>query len=72
MCFVPRILSHISNATGFDQGEYFQDPDEVTAYFKVEVMERLYPGWSIKTGLTQVNLDEMAGAVIRRKWYCVF
>jgi DNA polymerase I-like protein with 3'-5' exonuclease and polymerase domains len=26
-------------------------------------MERLYQGWSKKTGLTQANLDEMAGTV---------
>ena len=58
--------------TGFDLGEYFQDPEQVRAYFKIEVMERLYAGWSEKTGLKQADLDEMAGAVIHHKWHCVF
>jgi hypothetical protein len=72
MCCVARTLTHISDLTGFDRAEYFEDPGQVRAYFKVEVMERLYPGWSKKTGLTQPDLDEMAGAVILHKWHCVF
>jgi hypothetical protein len=71
MCLV-RTLTYISDITGFDRGDYFDDPAQVRAYFKIEVMERLYPGWSKKTGLTQADLDEMAGAVILHKWHCVF
>jgi hypothetical protein len=44
----------------------------VRAFFQVEVLERLYPGWSRKTGLTQADLDEMAGAVIHHRWHCLF
>ncbi len=72
MCCVARTLTYISDTTGFDRGEYFEYPDQVRAYFKVEVMERLYPGWSKKTGLTQADLNEMASAVIHHKWHCVF
>jgi hypothetical protein len=71
MCLA-RTLTHISDVSGFDRGEYFQGPDQVRPYFKVEVMERIYPGWSKKTGLTQADLDEMAGAVIHHKWHGVF
>jgi hypothetical protein len=72
MCCVAGTLTYIADTTGFDGGEYFEDPGQVRAYFQVEVMERLYPGWSKKTGLTQADLDEMAGAVIHHKWHCVF
>jgi|WetSurMetagenome_2_1015567.scaffolds.fasta_scaffold162435_3 hypothetical protein len=72
VCCVVGTLTHISDLTGFDRGEYFQDPDQVRAYFKVEVMERLDPGWLNKTGLAQADLDEMAGAVIHHKWHCSF
>jgi hypothetical protein len=72
MCCVARTLTYISDATGFDRGEYFEGVDQVRAYFKVEVMERIYPGWSKKTGLKQADLDEMAGAVIHHKWHCDF
>ena len=71
MCCVVRTLTYISDITGFDRGAYFQNPEEVRAYFQVEVMERLYPGWSKKTGLKQADLDEMAGAVIHHQWHCV-
>ena len=71
MC-VARTLTYISDVTGFDRGEYFADQDKVRAYFKVEIMENIYPGWSKKTGLTQADLDEMAGAVIHHKWHCLF
>ena len=64
MCCVARTLTHISDVTAFDRGEYFAGPDQVRVYFTVAVMERLYPGWSRKTGLTQADLDEMAGAVL--------
>ena len=72
MCCVTRTLTYISDITGFDRGEYFKDPGQVRAYFKVEVMERLYPGWSAKNALNQADLDEMATAVIHHKWHCVF
>ena len=72
MCCVARTLTAISDVTGFDGGEYFGDPGQVRAYFNVAVMERLFPGWSKKTGLTQADLDEMAGAVIHHKWHCLF
>lgn len=72
MCCVARTLTHISDITGFDRGAYFAGPDQVRAFFKVEVMERLSPGWSQKTGLAQADLDEMAGAVIHHRWHCVF
>jgi hypothetical protein len=72
MCCVARTLTSISDLTGFDAGDYFGDPGEVKAYFTLEVMERLFPGWSTKTGLTQADLDEMAGAVIHHKWHCLF
>jgi hypothetical protein len=72
MCCVARTLTYISDVTGFDRGEYFGDPEQVRAYFKVEPMERISPGWSKKTGLTQADLDEMAGVVIHHKWHCVF
>ena len=72
MCCVARTLTYISDITGFDRGDYFEDHEQVRAFFKVEVMERLYPGWSQKTGLTQADLDEMVGAVVHHKWYCVF
>jgi hypothetical protein len=72
MCCVAGTLTYISDITGFDRGPYFEDPDQVKAFFKVEVMERLEPGWSKKTGLKQTDLDEMAGAVLHHKWHCVF
>jgi hypothetical protein len=72
MCCVARTLTYISDITDFDRGEYFKGADQVRAYFKVEAMERIYPGWSKKTGLTQADLDEMAGAVIHHKWHCLF
>jgi hypothetical protein len=72
MSCVARTLTYISDVTGFDRGAYFERLDQVIAYFKVEVMERIYPGWSKKTGLTQADLDEMAGAVIHHKWHCIF
>lgn len=72
MCCVARTLTYISDTTGFDSGEYFQNPDQVKGYFKVGIMERLYPGWSKKTGLTQADLNEMAGAVIHHRWHCLF
>ena len=71
MC-VARTLTYISDVTGFDRGEYFATPDQVRAYFTVEVMELNYPGWSKKTGLKQGDLDEMAGAVIHHRWHCLF
>ncbi len=71
MC-VARTLTHISDVTGFDREAYFATPDEVRAYFIVEVMELNYPGWSKKTGLQQADLDEMAGAVIHHRWHCLF
>ena len=58
---VARTLTSISDLTDFDQQEYFASPEQVRAYFKVEVMERIQPGWSKKTGLAQADLDEMAG-----------
>ncbi len=67
-----RTLTYISDVTGFDRGDYFAGPDQVRDYFRVEVMERLYPGWSKKTGLMQADLDEMAGAVMHHKWHCNF
>jgi hypothetical protein len=72
MCCVARTLTRISDVTGFDRGQYFANPAEVRAYFTVAVMELLYPGWSQKTGLTQADLDEMAGAVLHHRWHCVF
>ena len=72
MCCVARTLTYISDVTGFDRGAYFADPDQVKAFFQVEIMERLYPGWSEKTALNQADLDEMAAAVIHHKWHCVF
>ena len=72
MCCVARTLTYIADITGFDQGEYFRDPDQVRAYFRVEVMEQVFPGWSQKTGLTQADLEEMAGAVILHHWHCLF
>jgi hypothetical protein len=58
---------------GGTKGEYFEDRDQARADFKREVMERIYPqGWSKKTGLTQADLDEMAGALIHHKWACLF
>ena len=72
MCCVARTLTYISDITGFDRGDYFEDHEQVRAFFKVEAMERLYPGWSQKTGLTQADLDEMVGAVVHHKWHCVF
>lgn len=72
MCCVARTLTSISDVTGFDSGEYFGNPEQVRAYFTVAVMERRFPGWSNQTGLTQADLDEMAGAVIHHKWHCLF
>jgi hypothetical protein len=72
MCCVARTLTSISDLTGFDAGDYFGDPGQVRAYFTVAVMERRFPGWSNQTGLTQADLDEMAGAVIHHKWHCLF
>jgi hypothetical protein len=72
MCCVARTLTYISDVTGFDNQGYFQSPEQVRTYFRIEVMERLYPGWSKKTALNQADLDEMAGAVIHHKWHCVF
>ena len=72
MCCVAGTLTAISDLTGFDRGDYFSDPGQVRAYFTVAVMERLSPGWSDQTGLTQADLDEMAGAVIHHKWHCLF
>ncbi len=71
MC-VARTLTYISDVSGFDRGDYFKSPEQVRAYFKIEVMEQNYPGWSKKTGLKQADLDEMAGAVIHHQWHCVF
>ncbi len=71
MC-VARTLTYISDVSGFDRGAYFAGPEQVRAYVQVDNLERLYPGWSKKTGLTQADLDEMAGAVIRYKWHCLF
>jgi len=71
MCCVARTLTYISDLTGFDNGAYFENREQVWAFFKIEVMERIHPGWS-KTGLTQADLDEMAGAVIHHKWHCIF
>ncbi len=72
MCCVARTLTSISDLTGFDDRGYFESPDQVRTYFRVETMNRIYPGWSQKTGLTQVDLDEMAGAVIHHRWHCIF
>jgi hypothetical protein len=72
MCCVAGTLTYISDTTGFDRGAYFESPGQVREYFKVEVMESLFPAWSRKTGLKQADLDEMAGAVIHHKWHCVF
>ncbi len=71
MC-VARTLTYISDVSGFDRGAYFAGPEQVRAYFQVDNLERLYPGWCKKTGLTQADLDEMAGAVIHYKWHCLF
>ncbi|MCL4501492.1 MAG: hypothetical protein M1438_06485 [Deltaproteobacteria bacterium] len=71
MC-VARTLTYISDVTGFDRNEYFAAPNQVRAFFTVEVMEANFPGWSEKTGLTQGDLDEMAGAVIHHRWHCLF
>jgi hypothetical protein len=71
-CGKAQTLINISDSTGFDTGEYFEDPEQVREYFKVEVEEGLYPGWSKKTGLKQADLDEMAGDVIHHQWHCVF
>ena len=54
-CCIARTLINIPDTTGFDCGEYFEDPEQVRAYFNVKVMERIYPGWSQKTGLTQAD-----------------
>jgi hypothetical protein len=72
MCCVAGTLTAISDLTGFDEVEYFGDPGQVRAFFTVAVMERLSPGWSNQTGLTQADLDEMAGAVLYHKWHCLF
>jgi hypothetical protein len=67
-----RALTYLSDMTGFDWGKYFEDPNQVRDYFRIEVMERLYPGWSKKTGFKQADLDEMFGAVIHHKWRFLF
>ncbi len=72
MCCVARTLTYISDITGFDRNDYFESPEQVRAYFQVEVMEHISPGWSEKTGLRQADLDEMAGAVLHHKWHCIF
>jgi hypothetical protein len=72
MCRVPRTLTYISDIFGFNRGGYFENSDQVRPYFKVEVMERLFPDWSKKIGLTQTDLDEMASAVIHHKWHYFF
>lgn len=72
MSCVARSLAYISDITGSDGGKYFENPEQVRAYFKGEVMERIYPDWSKRTGLTQADLDKMAGAVIHDKLDCVF
>jgi hypothetical protein len=72
MCCVARTLTYISDVTGFDNQEYFENSDQVREYFQINVMEQIYPGWSKKTGLTQADLDEMAGAVIHHRWHCIF
>ncbi len=71
MC-VARTLTYISDVTGFDREAYFATPDQVRAYFTMGVMEMNFPGWAKKTGLTQGDLDEMAGAVIHHRWHCLF
>jgi hypothetical protein len=46
MCCVAGTLAYISNTTGFDRYNYFEDPEQVREYFKVEIMEGIYPEWS--------------------------
>jgi hypothetical protein len=60
---VARTLTYISDITGFDNGEYFESPEQVRVYFKVEVMERLYPGRFKKNWPCTADLDEMARAL---------
>jgi hypothetical protein len=67
----PNSDLYFSNVTAFDDGEYFTDADQVRECFKIKVMEHL-SRCSKKIGLTQADLDEMAGAVIHQRWHSVF
>jgi hypothetical protein len=67
MSCVARPLTYISDITRSDGGEYFDNPEQVRAYFKVEVMERNYPGRSKRTGLKQEDLNKMARATFKKK-----
>jgi hypothetical protein len=53
MSCVARTLTYISDITGFDGREYFENPKQVRTYFKIEVMERNYPDWFKKLWLIQ-------------------
>lgn len=57
----------ISEATGFENGEYFENADEVRAYFRVEVLSGLFGDaeWDIP----QEVLDDMAVDVIDNWWH---
>jgi hypothetical protein len=54
-CGVPGSLTHISDTTGFDRGEYFHSLDQVRGHFKVEVMGRIYPKQSFQSDMRVAN-----------------
>lgn len=58
--------ARISEATGFDAGDRFEDEAQVREYFTVAAWESMNDE---KCPFTQDDLDAMAAAVIEHRWH---
>ncbi len=71
------VLALASGRTGYDCGERFDSPEEVREYMQLETVGDLgdYCGpldFTHRTGLHQIDLDQIAEVIIRTRSHCAF
>ena len=60
----------INDATGFAEGDKFENADQVRDYFTTENMEQIFEPFAHGDKIpTQDELNEMANAVIENGWH---
>lgn len=64
---IPKNEDGINELTGFENGELFDDAEQVLAYFTVENMEQMFRETNQVTD--QDELDMMAAQVLRNRWH---
>ena len=66
--------TEISELTGFDNGELFENETQVRNYFQRELLADCIDSASnVRNEIpSQAELDDMAGEVLAKKWHCNF